>query len=57
MNAATIADALGDADTLPARLLQITEVWDALPIHPSAQAAITALLDPPAPVPRLRRLT
>ncbi|MFD0473868.1 STAS domain-containing protein [Nonomuraea thailandensis] len=39
---------------LPARLLQITEVWDALDIHPSTQAAITALSQ--APAPRLGRL-
>ncbi|GAA2826309.1 hypothetical protein GCM10020220_013750 [Nonomuraea rubra] len=32
---------------LPARLLQITEVWDALNIHPTAEAAIATLLDPP----------
>ncbi|TYB57023.1 STAS domain-containing protein [Nonomuraea sp. PA05] len=39
---------------LPARLLQITGVWDALDIHPTADAAVTALLRPPAP--GLRRL-
>ncbi|MCP2365825.1 hypothetical protein HD597_012929 [Nonomuraea thailandensis] len=38
---------------LPARLLQITEVWDALDIHPSTDAAITALSETPAPAPRL----
>ncbi|GAA4966967.1 anti-anti-sigma factor [Nonomuraea thailandensis] len=37
---------------LPARLLQITEVWDALDIHPSTDAAITALSQTPAPAPR-----
>lgn len=47
---------LAAVQDLPGRLLQITEVWDALDIHPSAQAAITALLRPPAPSPHLRRL-
>ncbi|SEH02432.1 anti-sigma B factor antagonist/stage II sporulation protein AA (anti-sigma F factor antagonist) [Nonomuraea solani] len=41
---------------LPARLLQITEVWDALNIHPSTEAAITTLLDTQALIPRPRRL-
>ncbi|NJP95405.1 STAS domain-containing protein [Nonomuraea sp. FMUSA5-5] len=41
---------------LPARLLQITEVWDALNIHPTAEVAIATLLDPPAPTPRMWRL-
>ncbi|MEV0306506.1 STAS domain-containing protein [Nonomuraea fuscirosea] len=41
---------------LPARLLQITGVWDAFPIHPSTEAAITALSSPPSPAPHQRRL-
>ncbi|NJP92594.1 STAS domain-containing protein [Nonomuraea sp. FMUSA5-5] len=42
---------------LPARLPRTTEVWDALDTHPSAQAAITALLRPAAPSPHPRRLS
>ncbi|SPL87860.1 Anti-sigma F factor antagonist (spoIIAA-2); Anti-sigma B factor antagonist RsbV [[Actinomadura] parvosata subsp. kistnae] len=45
---------LAAVQDLPARLLQITEVWDALSIHPSAEAAIANLSEPPPP--RLRRL-
>ncbi|WP_052423806.1 STAS domain-containing protein [Nonomuraea candida] len=48
---------LAAVQDLPARLLQITEVWDALDIHPSTEAAITALIDPSAPARRLRRLS
>ncbi|MEV4173116.1 STAS domain-containing protein [Nonomuraea sp. NPDC049709] len=47
---------LAAVQDLPARVLQITEVWDALNIHSSAEAAITTLLSSPAPAPRLRRL-
>ncbi|MEV4175693.1 STAS domain-containing protein [Nonomuraea sp. NPDC049709] len=41
---------------LPARVLQITELWDAFNIHPSADSTIRALLSSPVPAPRLRRL-
>ncbi|MFD0480953.1 STAS domain-containing protein [Nonomuraea thailandensis] len=40
---------------LPARLLQITEVWDALDIHPSTDAAIAALSSAFGPTTRLER--
>ncbi|MFB4285897.1 STAS domain-containing protein [Nonomuraea sp. MTCD27] len=47
---------LAAVQDLPARLLQITEVWDALNIHPTAEAAVATLLTPPAPKPRMWRL-